>query len=178
MVIDYRTLNDKTIGDAYPLPNITEILEQLGSAKYFSVFDLALGFHQIPMHESDAQKTAFSTPHGHYHFNRMPFGLKNASAIFQRLMDQILSGLQGTDMFVYLDDILYASSLTEHQSKFNKLTERLRKAYPKLQPDKCEFLRKEVNYLGRIISEHGVKLHAKKYKLYLITNTRISTAAE
>ena len=78
MVIDYRTLNEKTIGDAYPLPNITEILDQLGSAKYFSVFDLASGFHQIPMHEPDAQKTAFSTPHGHYQFNRMPFGLKNA----------------------------------------------------------------------------------------------------
>jgi hypothetical protein len=64
------------------------------------------------MHESDAQKTAFDTPHGHYHFNRMPFGLKNASATFQRLMDQILSGLHETDIYVYLDDIvLYASFL-------------------------------------------------------------------
>jgi hypothetical protein len=135
MTIDYRTLfSEKTIGNAYPLPNITKILDQLGSAKYFSVFDLASGFHQIPMYESDAQKTAFSTPHGHYHFNRMPFGLKNAPATFQRLMDQILSGLQRTDMFVYLDDIvLYASSLAEHQSKFNKLAERLRKANLKLQ---------------------------------------------
>jgi hypothetical protein len=62
------------------------------------------------MHESDAQKTAFSTPHGHYHFNRMPFSLKNSPATFERLMGQVLSGLQGTDMFVYLDDIvLYAS---------------------------------------------------------------------
>jgi len=96
----------------YPLPNITEILDQLGSAKYFSIFDLASGFHHIvAMHESDAQKTAFSTPHGHYQFNRMPFGLKNAPATFQRLMDQILSGLQGNDMFVYLDDIvIYATS--------------------------------------------------------------------
>jgi len=82
MVIDYRTLNEKIIGDAYPLPNTTEILDQLGRAKYFSVFDLASGFHQIPMYESDAQKIAFSTPHGHYHFNRMPFGLTNAPAIF------------------------------------------------------------------------------------------------
>jgi hypothetical protein len=69
-------------------------------------------------------------------------------------MDQVLSNLQGTDIFVYLDDIvLYASSLAEHQTKFNKLVERLRKANLKLQPDKCEFLRKEVNYLGHIISE-------------------------
>ncbi|KMQ89174.1 enzymatic polyprotein endonuclease reverse [Lasius niger] len=158
MVIDYRSLNEKTIGDAYPLPNITEILDQLGSAKYFSVFDLASGFHQIPMHESHAQKTAFSTPHGHYEFKRMPFGLKNAPATFQRLMDQVLCGLQGTELFVYLDDIvLYASSLQEHKNKFDKLAERLRKANLKLQPDKCEFLRKEVGYLGHIISDEGVK---------------------
>ncbi|KAL6417870.1 hypothetical protein ACFW04_012472 [Cataglyphis niger] len=158
MVIDYRALNEKTIGDAYPLPNITEILDQLGSAKYFSVFDLASGFHQIPMHESHAGKTAFSTPHGHYEFNRMPFGLKNAPATFQRLMDQVLSGLQGSELFVYLDDIvLYASSLREHEIKFDKLAERLRQANLKLQPDKCEFLRKEVGYLGHIISDEGVK---------------------
>lgn len=158
MVVDYRALNEKTIGDAYPLPNITDILDQLGSAKYFSVFDLASGFHQIPMHESHAHKTAFSTPHGHYEFKRMPFGLKNAPATFQRLMDQVLCGLQGIELFVYLDDIvLYASSLREHEIKFNKLAERLRRANLKLQPDKCEFLRREVGYLGHIISDQGVK---------------------
>jgi len=163
MVVDFRGLNEKTIGDAYPLPNITEILDQLGSAKYFSVFDLASGFHQIPMHEPDAPKTAFSTPYGHYHFKRMPFGLKNAPATFQRLMDQTLAGLQGTEVFVYLDDIvLYASSLKEHETKFNKLAERLRRANLKLQPDKCEFLRKEVTYLGHIIGEDGVRPDPQK----------------
>lgn len=90
MVIDYRLLNKKTIGDAYPLPNITGILDQLGSAKYFSVLDLASGFHQIPMAENDATKTAFSTPYGHYQFRRMPFSFKNAPATFQRLMDNVL----------------------------------------------------------------------------------------
>jgi len=163
MVIDYRALNKRTVGDAYPLPNITEILDQLGSAKYFSVFDLASGFHQLQMDSGDAPKTAFSTPYGHYEFNRMPFGLKNAPATFQRLMDLVLSGLQGTELFVYLDDIvIYASSLREHEIKFNKLTARLRESNLKLQPDKCEFLRKEVNYLGHIIGEDGVKPDPKK----------------
>jgi len=110
------------------------------------------------MHESDVQKTAFSTLHGHYQFNRVPFRLKNAPSIFQRLMDQVLSGLQRNDMFVYLDDIvIYAASLTEHQIKFHKFAERLRQTNLKLQPDKCEFLRKEVNYLGHMIGKDRVK---------------------
>lgn len=163
MVIDYRALNEKTIGDAYPLPNITEILDQLGSAKYFSVFDLASGFHQIKMNNGDAPKTAFSTPYGHYEFRRMPFGLKNAPATFQRLMDQVLTGLQGNELFVYLDDIvLYSSSLREHEIKFERLAARLRAANLKLQPDKCEFLRREVMYLGHIIGEDGVRPDPKK----------------
>lgn len=165
MVIDYRMLNEKTIGDAYPLPSINEILDQLGGARYFSVFDLASGFHQIGMSEGDIEKTAFSTPHGHYEFTRMPFGLKNAPATFQRLMDSVLSGLQGAEMFVYLDDIvIYANSLKDHSHKFNKLAERLRVANLKLQPDKCEFLRREVAYLGHIISEDGVKPDPNKLR--------------
>lgn len=158
LVIDYRSLNAKTVPDAYPLPNICEILDQLGGAKYFSILDLTSGFHQIPMFTGDEEKTAFSTPYGHYHFNRMPFGLRNAPATFQRLMDSVLAGLQGSEMFVYLDDIvIYSSSLREHEIKFNKLARRLEAANLKLQPGKCEFLRKEVIYLGHIITEKGVK---------------------
>lgn len=165
MVIDYRCLNEKTIGDAYPLPNISDILDQLGSAKYFSVLDLALGFHQIPMAPKDAPKTAFSTPYGHYQFRRMPFGLKNAPATFQRLMDNVLSGLQGNELFVYMDDIvLYAKSLREHEVKFERLMKRLREANLKLQPDKCEFLRHEVAYLGHIICSDGVRPDPEKIK--------------
>ena len=129
MVLDYRALNEKTISDAYPLPFITEILDQLGGAIYFSTFDLASGFHQIEMHPEDKHKTAFSTPFGHYEFLRMPFGLRNAPATFQRLMDQVLTGIQGTDAFIYLDDIvIYGSSLEEHELKLERLMKRLREA--------------------------------------------------
>jgi hypothetical protein len=124
------------------------------------------------MDDSDAPKTAFSTPHGHYQFNRMPFGLKNAPA-FQRLMDQTLTGLQGNEVFVYLDDIvLYASFLREHEIKFNKLAKRLREANLKLQPDKCEFLRKEVIYLGHIITENGIKPDPNKTSTHAVEHFR------
>ena len=78
MVLDFRKPNKKTVGDSYPLPNIIDILDQLGSAQYFSVFDLALGFQQIKTSPEDSRKTAFSTPYGHYEFDRMPFSLKNS----------------------------------------------------------------------------------------------------
>ena len=163
MVVDFRQLNKKTIPDAYPLPNITHILDQLGGAKYFTILDLASGFHQVPMHPDSKIKTAFSTPFGHYHFNRMPFGLKNAPATFQRLMDKVLLGLQGTELFVYMDDIvIYARSLEEHTEKLYNLLIRLEKANLTLQPEKCSFLRKEVAYLGHVISQDGVKPDPKK----------------
>jgi len=138
-------------------------LDQLGGARYFSVCDLASGFHQIKMDPTDSHKTAFTTPFGHYEFDRMPFGLKNAPATFQRLMDLVLSGLQGEEVFVYMDDIvIYATSLEEHERKYNLLMERLRNANLKLQPDKCEFLKTEVTYLGHVISKDGVKPDPKK----------------
>ena len=163
MVIDYRLLNEKTVGDAYPLPNITDILDQLGGAKYFTVLDLASGFHQIEVEPKDRHKTAFSTPFGHFEFVRMPFGLKNAPASFQRVMDRVLSGLQGVELFVYMDDIvIYAKSLKEHQEKLEKLLGRLKTAGLVLQPEKCRFLCKEIGYLGHVITEKGVKPDSKK----------------
>ena len=102
------------------------------------------------MDPADGHKTAFTTPFGHYEFERMPFALKNAPATFQRLMDLVLSGLQGQELFVYMGGIvLYATSLEEHARKYTLLIDQLRKANLKLQPDKCKFLKTEVTYLGR-----------------------------
>lgn len=163
LVLDFRKLNEKTVGDCYPIPNIIEILDQLGEAKFFSTFDLASGFHQIPIDPKDAHKTAFSSQHGHFQYSRMAFGLTNAPATFQRLMDNILTGLQGTELFVYLDDIvIYAKSLKEHKLKYNHLIERLREANLKLQPEKCIFLSREVTYLGHVLSDEGIKPDPKK----------------
>ena len=157
------------MGNAYPLPDITEILDQLGQAKYFSCVDLAMGYHQIDMDPRDVDKTAFSTKEGHWAYKRMPFGLKTAPATFQRVMNNVLSGLTGTRCFVFLDDIVvYANSLIDHDRKLRDVFGRLRKHNLKLQPDKCEFLRKEVVFLGHKISEHGVEPDTRKVEA--ITN--------
>jgi hypothetical protein len=166
LVIDYRKLNEKTVGDAYPLPDVTEILDQLGQSKYFSCIDMVMGYHQIEMASEDRAKTAFSTKEGHWEYQRLPFGLKTAPATFQRMMNVVLSGLMWTRCFVFLDDtVIYAKSLAEHNVKIRQVFDRLRESNLKLQPDKCEFVRREVSYLGHVISENGVLPDKTKTKV-------------
>lgn len=165
IVIDYRKLNEKTIGDRYPLPNINDLLDKLGRCQYFSTLDLASGFHQIEMAEEDIPKTAFNTDNGHYEFLRMPFGLRNSPATFQRCMDNILRGIQNEICLVYLDDIIiFSTSLQEHIHRLRQVFDRLRQYQFKIQLDKSEFLRKEVAYLGHIVTPQGVKPNPDKIK--------------
>lgn len=163
LVIDFRGLNAKTIDDKFPLPNITDILDKLGRSQYFTTLDLASGFHQVEMHPDSIDKTAFSTETGHYEFLRMPFGLKNSPPTFQRIMNNILRGIQNETCLVYLDDIIiYSSSLQEHVLRLREVLDRLRIANLKVQLDKTEFLRKEVAYLGHIVTPHGVRPNPDK----------------
>lgn len=158
VVVDYRRLNNVTIGDAFPLPNITDILDNLGKSKYFTKIDLAQGFHQIKMNPEDVSKTAFSTSFNHYEFLKLPFGLKNAPSTFQRLMNSVLSGLQDLYAFVYLDDVvIFGDSLGSHNKRLVEVLSRLRKHNLKLNPDKCEFLSKQVSYLGHVITDEGIQ---------------------
>lgn len=166
VVIDYRKLNNVTVGDAYSLPNITGILDQLGHSVYFTILDLVSGFHQVPMKAEDIPKTAFTTPSGHWEFTRMPFGLKNAPARFQRMIDIALIGLNHLQCFTYLDDVVvFAKSISDHEVKLRSIFDRLRLNNLKLQPDKCEFMRHEVTYLGHIISENGVRPNPEKVQV-------------
>lgn len=165
LAVDLRRLNDVTIGDSYPLPNITEILDQLGNSRYYSALDLAAGYHQIPVREEDKGKTAFSTGNAHYEFNRMPFGAKGAPAVFQRLMNTVLAGLIGKTCLVYLDDIIvWSSSVSEHETKLREVFERLKQHQLLLQPDKCNFLMEEIKFLGHIVSGSGVRMDPDKVR--------------
>jgi hypothetical protein len=152
IVVDFHNLNEVTVGDSFPLPVITEILDTLGKSKYFSTIDCANGFLQVPVRPEDQPKTAFSTRKRHFQYKRMPFGLKGAPATFQRLMTTVLSGIQGIKCLVYLDDVVVvAENLNTHNEGLREVFGRMRQHNFKLQPDKCEFLRREVSYLGHVI---------------------------
>ena len=158
LVIDYRKLNDKTIEDKYPIPLIEDILDHLGQCEYFTTLDMKSGFHQIELAVEDRLKTAFSTESGHFEFTRMPFGLKNAPASFQRIMNNVLAGLIGKICLVYLDDIIvFGKSLEDHLEKLEIVFKRLSSCNLKIQLDKCEFLKREAEFLGHVVTPEGVR---------------------
>ena len=155
--VDYRKVNAVTKRDVYPLPRIDDILDTLGKSRYFTTLDLASGFWQIEMDPAAREKSAFTTHCGLHEFVRMPFGMCNAPATFQRLMQVVLAGIEWKFCFVYLDDILVCSeTFEEHLEHLQEVFERLRKACLTLKPKKCFFAQALVKYLGHVISRDGV----------------------
>ncbi|KAL4125759.1 hypothetical protein QTP88_009999 [Uroleucon formosanum] len=168
IVVDFRALNKVTINEYHPLPNITEILDQLGQCNLFSIIDLASGFYQIKLDEKSKELTAFSTNQGHWHFKKMAMGLKTSPCSFQRLMNNVMAGIVGIKCLVYLDDIIiYGKGLLDHNEKLCDVFERLRNHNLKIQPTKCEFLKQQCMYLGHIISENGIQPDPEKIKSVL-----------
>ena len=161
--VDYRKINEVTRKDAYPIPRIDETLDTLAGATLFSTLDLRSGYWQVEMDPKDREKTAFCTPEGLFEFNVMPFGLCNAPATFQRLMDSILAGLHWRSCLVYIDDIVViGKSFDEHLYNLQQVLERLRQAGLKLQPHKCKILQAQVTYLGHVVSAQGVSPDPEK----------------
>lgn len=163
MCVDYRQLNSKTRKDAFPLPRIEESLDALSGAQWFSTLDLASGYNQVPVTEQDRPKTAFCTPFGLFEFNRMPFGLCNAPSTFQRLMERLFGDQHCQSLLLYLDDIIvFSSSVDDHVSRLDLVLNRLHKEGLKAKLEKCCFFRKEVQYLGHVISREGVSTDPTK----------------
>lgn len=161
--IDYRELNAITKADRYPLPRIDDLLHSAKATKFMSTLDLQSGYWQIGVEKNDQDKTAFVTPFGMYKFTRMPFGLRNAPATFQRLIDRLKVSLNGLVLFAYLDDIILCSlSFEEHIKELNRLFDRLREFNLKANIDKCSFACNEVKYLGHILTPNGIMVDPQK----------------
>ena len=167
--IDFRQLNSITKKDAQPIPRIDDTLDSLSGACWFTTLDLASGYWQVQMEDSDKEKTAFATPFGLYQFRVMPFGLCNAPATFQRLMELVLRGLHWTTCLIYLDDIIiFSKSADEHLHHLQDVFERLRQAKIKIKPKKCQLFQQSVKYLGYVVSAQGI--HTDPEKIAVVQN--------
>ena len=152
---DYRRLNTVTTPDRYSIPLIADLTAWLHGRKVLGKVDLIKGYHQIPVADDDIAKTAITTPFGTFEFLQMPFGLKNAGQMFQRMMDEILSDLDY--LFVYMDDVLVAShSMEEHMEHFRELFRHLAVHDLVVSPGKCQFGQQQIECLGHTVTKDGV----------------------
>ena len=155
--IDYRRLNQATKVDAYPLPHIEDSLNTLGGERFFCSLDLASGYWQVEMDAADREKTAFVTQGGLYEFRVMPFGLVNAPATFERLMERVLRGIAWSECLVYLDDILvFGPDFGTTLARLEKVLDRLGEAGLKLKAKKCQLFQEEILFIGHIVSAAGI----------------------
>jgi hypothetical protein len=163
MCIDYRSLNEVTIKNKYPMPRIEDLFDQLRGASVFSKIDLRSGYHQLRIRPSDIPKTPFITKYGLYEFMVMSFGLMNAPAYFMYLMNSVFMDYLDKFEVVFIDDILiYSQNEQEHEEHLRKVLQRLRDCQLYAKLGKCEFWINEVLFLGHIINRDGLVVDPKK----------------
>ena len=161
--VDYRRLNAMTIKDAYPLPRIDDSLRLLGNQQWFSTMDLASGYWQVAMSPEAKRKAAFVTNEGLFQFRVMPFGLCNAPATFERLMDRVLCGMRWSRCLVYLDDVIsFGTTIPEALLRLEEVLARLSEFGLQLKAKKCTFMQTEVAFLGHIVGRTGLACDTEK----------------
>ena len=172
--VNYRKLNSVTVKDSFPLPLIQDIFDQLQGARVFTCLNLKAAYNQISVSEQDIPKTAFICHRGLFEYLRMPFGLCNAPAVFQRTIESVLHGLIGTACFVYLDDVVvFGYNEEEHLRNLELVLEQFREFNLTVNPSKCKFAQSKVLLLGYTISEHGISENPDKIRA--IVNLPIPT---
>ena len=161
MCTDYHKVNSVTKTDSFPIPRIDDCIDKVGNSKYVTKFDLLKGFWQVPLTDRAKEVSAFATPNGLYQYKVMPFGMKNSPATFQRLVNNVICGLDGCD--AYIDDvIIYSDSWSDHLQRIRKFFDRLSKAKLTVNLAKTEFCHATVTFLGHLVGQGQVKpLEAK-----------------
>ena len=161
--IDFRAVNAVTRKDAYPLPLIEQCLDSLAGVVFMSTLDMNSGYWQLLLAVADRCKTAFPTKDGLYEFLRMPFGLCNAPATFQRAVQLVFRGMTWREVLTYLDDInVLGTGFEDHLTNLRKVFERLQEHNLKLKPRKCKFFQTEVPFLGKLATRDGLAVDPKK----------------
>ena len=166
--IDYRKLNAVTKPISFPLPRMEDVFDTIGAERptWFSTLDLISGFWQVELDEKSRDKSAFITPQGIYRWTKMPFGLCNASATFQMVMSEVLRGLNWKFSLVYIDDvIIFSSTFEDHYNHLKQVFDKLREANLTMKASKCKFFTRSVDYLGHVISKHGIQVDPVKTKV-------------
>ena len=168
MCIDYRALNKITVKNKYPLPRIDVLLDHLAGAQWFSTLDLAQGYHQVRVTQQDIPKTAFRTHMGSYEYIVLPFGLTNAPATFQAVMNDMFRGHLYKFVLVYLDDILiFSRNFEDHCKHLRLVLQKLMENQFYCKLEKCSFARRSVKFLGHIVEGGCVKADPAKCKAVL-----------
>ena len=161
--VDYRKLNLATVKDAYPLPRIDDTLDMLAGKRWFSTLDLASGYWQVSLSPEARCKTAFATHSGLFQFRVMPFGLCNAPATFERLMDRVLQGLRWSRCLVYLDDIIsFGTTFGDSLDNLMLIFVRLRSYGLQLKSTKCHLFQSSVPFLGHVVGRDGLQCDPRK----------------
>ena len=164
--VDYRKLNEVTRKIHYPIPRIDDVFDKLGDKQptWFSTLDLASGFWQIPLDPNTKEKTAFVTNTGEqYQFRVLPFGMANAPATYQMVLNKVLQGLSWEILMCYIDDIIiFSNTFSEHLEHISMVLTRLREASLTLKPSKCKFAAQRVMYLGHYLSKNGIEVDPAK----------------
>ena len=164
LCVDYRRLNARSKGDAYPMPRVEDLIDGVGKATYITTLDLTKGYWQVPVAVEDRAKTAFTTPYGLYQFTRMPFGLQGAPATFQRMVDRLLDGL-GDFVSAYMDDvIIFSCTWNDHLHHINSVLDRIHSAGLTVKKRKCQFAMAECGYLGHTVGSGRVRPDELKNK--------------
>ena len=163
LCVDYRALNDLTVKNRCPLPNVIEMRDRLGGSKVFSKIDLRDGYHNILVSEQDRHKTAFRCRYGHFQYTVVPFGLANAPAVFCSMMNRIFGQYLDVFLICYLDDIVvYSTTVDEHLVHLGKVFELLETHKLFLKPSKCSFFQDSVTFCGHDITATGIRIAQDK----------------